>query len=96
MHLRALLNSSLAALGLEGPQVGVVCLVGGPAAMPRLISTVKSVFPAADFPRVRFESSESVCVGAALHGSCLLDKVGCKIVSNCTYSLNEELLYSYF
>jgi heat shock protein 1/8 len=77
MRLKALIADAVAAAG-EGmsiSDIGVVCLAGGIASIPKVISTVKALFPSATFPRARFESAECLCIGAALHGRVLLDQV---------------------
>lgn len=47
--------------------ITLVTLAGGVTAMPKIQATMKTLFPTAQFPKVRFEYSESLCIGAALH-----------------------------
>lgn len=56
-------------------EVDSVLLAGGLAAMPKLASVVKALFPSAVFPRARFEQSESVCIGAANQAKFLIETV---------------------
>lgn len=48
-----------------------VIVAGGPCSMPKIATTVKSMFTNAIFPKGKFEQQESQCIGAALHGKSL-------------------------
>ena len=75
MHMKTLMESTLATAGLQADGVTVVCMCGGLSAVPKAINTVKTVFPKAQFPRTRgLETSEAQCVGAAMHAKCLLQQ----------------------
>lgn len=75
MRLKALIVDTVTNAGMNIADVGLVCLAGGVASIPKVISTIKSLFPTAVFPKGRFESAECLCVGAALHGRVLLEQV---------------------
>lgn len=55
----------------QAPVVSNVCISGGPTSMPKLMSTIKAMFPAAKILRGKFEVFETVCIGAAMHGQYL-------------------------
>jgi heat shock protein 1/8 len=75
MQLRAAISCTLAAAGLEAVAIGHVCMSGGVSAMPKVQSVLKTMLPNAHFLRGRFESSETQCLGAGLHGKYLLQQV---------------------
>uniref|UniRef100_A0A7S3M9Z2 Heat shock protein 70 n=1 Tax=Spumella elongata TaxID=89044 RepID=A0A7S3M9Z2_9STRA len=71
MHLKNAINALLAQAGWSADSVQQVLLSGGGSAIPKVISTLKSMFPTAKFPVGRFEPSETPCIGACLHGKFL-------------------------
>lgn len=75
IHFKNLLNEVLGKAGMEASAVNQVLLSGGPSAIPRFINTLKAVLPHALFHRVRFETSEAACMGAAMHGKLLHQQV---------------------
>jgi heat shock protein 1/8 len=76
MRLKNLIAETLAqAEGLSHADVNNVCLAGGVVAVPKIIATIKSLFPNAAFSKARFETSECLCIGAALHARYLLEQV---------------------
>ena len=76
VQLKALINDALAKAGnLQLSDVSAVCVAGGLTAMPKILSNIKGMFPHALFPRVRFETAEALCIGAAFHARCLLEQV---------------------
>jgi L1 cell adhesion molecule like protein len=75
LQLRATINDAIAKAGIEAASVTTVCLSGGLCAIPRIQSTVKGLFPHANFAKGRFETAEAQCIGAVLHGKALLQLV---------------------
>jgi molecular chaperone DnaK (HSP70) len=74
VQLKNLIGAVMTESGFAPADVQMVCMSGGVASMPKILSTVKALFPAAAFPRNRFEFSETQCVGAALHGKHLMQQ----------------------
>lgn len=79
-----------------GGGVQLVLMSGGPSSMPKIVSTIKNMFPDAKFPRSKFESSETQCIGAALHGKYLLDQVSVTfLIWQIEYMICTILQYAY-
>jgi len=76
MHLKNAINTLLQNAGWSIDAVEQVCLSGGGSAIPKAMTTLKSLFPEAKFLVGRFESSEAQCIGAASHGKYLVQQVG--------------------
>mmetsp|Transcript_15113 Transcript_15113/g.25194 ORF Transcript_15113/g.25194 Transcript_15113/m.25194 type:complete len:489 (+) Transcript_15113:776-2242(+) len=74
MQLKNGINSLLSSVQWNAADVFRVCMSGGGSAIPRVINTMKSMFSHAQFPTGRFESLETQCLGAALHGKFLLQQ----------------------
>ena len=51
--------------------VEFVCLSGGPSSMPKVLNTIKAMFPSAKFIKGKFEVFEGTSIGAAVHGKFL-------------------------
>lgn len=75
MHLKNLINTLLSNAGWNNNAIQQVCVSGGVSAIPKCLSILKSSFPTAKFPAVRFESLETQCIGAAFHGKYLIQQV---------------------
>jgi len=75
IHLKNLFTEALTKAGLVSEDITHVCLTGGVSAVPKVLSTIKSLFPQASFPKGKFEAFETQCIGAALHGKSLLQLV---------------------
>ena len=75
VHLKTLLSQTLASASLEATSVTHVCVAGGVSSVPRVLSTIKSILTAASFEKLRVETAEAQCVGAALQGKLLLEQV---------------------
>lgn len=75
MHLKSVLEATLAAANVSAQDVAKVCMCGGLSANPKAISVVKAVLPDAVSCRPRGqEPSESQSVGAALQGKYLFEQ----------------------
>jgi heat shock protein 1/8 len=74
MQLKNGVNALLAKTGWLAGDVRQVCMSGGGSSIPRVISSMKAIFAAARFPVGRFESLETQCIGAALHGKFLSEQ----------------------
>lgn len=68
IHFKNLVADVLAKAHLEASAISQILLSGGPAAMPRIVTTLKALLPKATQPKVRFETYEAACVGACIHG----------------------------
>lgn len=68
IHFKNLLTATLAKGGVDPSSVTQICLSGGPSSLPRFVMTLRTMLPSAHLPKVRFETSEAVCIGAAVHG----------------------------
>ena len=69
MKLKTKLTEVLTEHNLTPEDIEFVCMGGGSAAVPKVISTVKSIFVNATFPKLpRLETAETICFGAAKHG----------------------------
>lgn len=75
IQLKNTIASVLTAASADASAVTQVCMSGGPSAMPKILATVKGMFTGAAFPRGKFESSETQCIGAAHHGKYLIQQV---------------------
>jgi len=72
VHLKTVVKDALSKAGSEVESITHVLMSGGFTAVPKAIATLKSLFPAASFPRGRFEFSESQCIGACQHARALM------------------------
>jgi heat shock protein 1/8 len=79
IHLKSCINNVLASAGTDAANVTQVCMSGGASAMPKVVSIIKGLFTTASFPKVKFESCETQCIGAATHGKNLLQQVAIRI-----------------
>lgn len=86
MHLKSALNTLVAQAGWAATSVQQVVLTGGGSAIPRAIHNMKAQFPSATFTVGRFETAETQCIGAALHGKFLYLQV-CFILLNQIFCL---------
>lgn len=79
VHLKNLVTEALTSASLAADDINIVCMAGGLSSMPRVLTTIKSIFASATFPKPRFEAAEAPCIGAALHGRNLMEQVsaGC-------------------
>jgi len=68
IHFKNLLTATLTKGGVDPSSVNQICLSGGPSSLPRFLLTLRTMLPAAHLPKVRFETSEAACLGAAVHG----------------------------
>ena len=69
MKLKGKLTEILTAHNLVPEDINFVCMGGGTSAVPKVISTVKSIFVNATYPKLpRLETAETLCFGAAKHG----------------------------
>ncbi|KAJ1429893.1 heat shock protein 70 family [Ochromonadaceae sp. CCMP2298] len=75
MQLKSGVNALLAQAGWAASDVRQVIMSGGGSSIPKVISSMKAIFSAAKFPVGRFESLETQCLGAALHGKYLSEQV---------------------
>lgn len=75
IHFKNLLNDVMTKSGLTSADVNQILPSGGPAAMPKVLTTLKAQFTNATFAKVRFETYEAACIGAAIHGK-LLHQLG--------------------
>jgi L1 cell adhesion molecule like protein len=75
MRLKNLVNEVLDSASLTVENISHVCIIGGLSAMPKVIQTIKGIFPNALYPRGKFESNETQCIGAALYGKYLFQQV---------------------
>lgn len=75
IHFKNLITEVLGKAAVESGSIAQVLLSGGPAAMPRIINTLKTMLPKATFPKVRFETYEAACLGACIHGKQLYQLV---------------------
>ena len=75
MQLKNAINEVLSTAGIEPGMVHQVCLSGGASTMPRIVSTVKHLFPTAGFLKGRIEGAEAHCIGAAHHAVHLFEQV---------------------
>lgn len=73
IHLKKIISDSLASASLSADDITHVCLGGGFTAIPKVQSTIKSIFTTSNFAKARFEYSEALCIGAAIHGKNLSD-----------------------
>eukprot|EP01038_Epipyxis_sp_PR26KG_P007272 gene7272-9914_t len=74
LQLKNGINSILSTSQLVPSNITQVCLTGGPSAMPRISIAIKTIFPEATYLKGKFESSETQCIGAVLHGKYLLQQ----------------------
>lgn len=75
IHFKNLINNLLQQCSIDASSIQQICLAGGPSAMPKIHSLLKSTFPNSHFPKVRFETSEAQAIGAAVHGKHLFELV---------------------
>lgn len=75
IQLKNTINGVLSAAKIDASAVTQVCMSGGPSAMPKVVATIKALFPSANFPKGKFESCETQCIGAAIHGRNLVQLV---------------------
>ena len=61
--------------GISSDSINFVVLVGGLSNVPRLANTVKDMFPNATLPRGKYDPVAAQCVGAALWGKYLNQRV---------------------
>lgn len=61
----------VSSLEIDLNSVTHVVLSGGFSAVPKVLSTVKDLFPSAKLMRGRIDPGEAVCLGAAIHGMTL-------------------------
>lgn len=71
IHFKNLLTAVLTKAGVDAASVTQVCLSGGPASLPKVLSTLRQQLPNAVFPKVRFETSEAPSIGAAIQAKLL-------------------------
>jgi L1 cell adhesion molecule like protein len=97
MHLKNAINTLLASAGWAATDVQQVCMSGGGCAIPRAVSNMKAMFPAAAFPVGKFEVAETQCIGACLHGKFLFEQVthSCALFT-LTVSMGLTCLSSHF
>jgi heat shock protein 1/8 len=67
IQIRNMIQEAILAAGIAESLITHVCMSGGLSAVPKVAQVVKAILPAANFPKLRIESSEAQCVGAALH-----------------------------
>eukprot|EP01042_Synura_sphagnicola_P005915 gene5915-7545_t len=73
MHLKNLVNEVLASVpSLKPADVAYVCPAGGLVSVPKSVSTLRALFPAATFIKSRLDPAEAQCTGAAIHGKHLI------------------------
>lgn len=75
LQLKSAVKGVLEAAGVDAAEVQQVCCGGGLSSMPKVSSTMKSMFPAASFPKGRFDSTETHCVGAVKQAKHLYEQV---------------------
>lgn len=75
IHFKNLINHLLTQKNIHPNTIHQICLAGGPSSMPKIHSLLKTTFPNAHFPKVRFETGEAPAIGAAVHGKHLFELV---------------------
>lgn len=75
VHFKTVISDALTKSNLTTEDITHVCLSGGLSAMPKVLLTVKGLFPNAAHPRGKFEMSETQCIGAAMYGKALFQQV---------------------
>lgn len=86
VSMKKLIGETVSSASLT-QDVSHVCLAGGLAAMPKVLSIVKGMFDSAIYPRIRVEPSEVQCVGACLQGKYLFQQVTCWFCIVCFVNL---------
>lgn len=94
IQLKKSINALLESAVWAPESIQVVCMSGGGCAIPKVIHLVKGMFPTAHYPVGRFESSETQCVGAAMHGKYLFEQVSYPFCLQ--YTSNLFLTYCFF
>ncbi len=72
VHLKKSIADLLASASLTNDSITDVCFCGGITAIPKISSVIKSLFPSATYPKIKFENCEVQCIGAVLHGKTLM------------------------
>ena len=72
VHLKKSIADLLASASLTNEAITDVCFCGGITAIPKISAVIKSLFPTATYPKIKFENSEVQCIGAVLHGKTLM------------------------
>jgi len=75
VHLKKSIADLLAAASLTNESITDVCFCGGITAIPKILAVIKSLFPTATYPKIKFENSEVQCIGAVLHGKTLMKQI---------------------
>jgi L1 cell adhesion molecule like protein len=68
IHLKKIISDTLTSASFSADDITHVCLGGGFTAVPRVQSSIKTIFTKSAFSKARFEYSEALCIGAAIHG----------------------------
>lgn len=76
MHLKNAIAELLSEASISSDAVCQVCISGGLSTMPKMLTTLKTLFPSATFPRGRLEPSDVPCIGAASQAKVLFQQVG--------------------
>ena len=93
MHLRNAINALLASSGWGAEAVQQVCVSGGGNSIPQVMQNLRAQFPLAAFPVGRFESSETQCIGAALHGKFLFQQVRFRRFTSFHFATISHILF---
>jgi L1 cell adhesion molecule like protein len=74
-NLRNSITNTLNNLDIYPQQIKTICLSGGLVAVPKFLSILKGIFPESDFLKCPTDPSETQCIGAALQGKYLIERV---------------------